>query len=308
MNNEIPHRERPMPLRLSYQQQTVLDLLKKNVKTDQAPLHDWYLGALYALDNEHNPDRIAQAAQSLRELIEKLPRVVQGIDAQGKSHSGFKQMRQNLHDRFSKDTTRYDGAWKGKLIDNDLNKTLGKFGEYLEQNQQPTRNEQMQTALIKLDPMAKHLGNTIHKKKGDELHRLWTIFEGFVHHRKAADTGVFKESLEALERILFNLLAPITADDQREIRSILERPYINENDMERMFSLIERKGSNFAFFFKHATDTTWIPALKERGYFEHPPRVEQIDQDRVNFPTWWPIIYIERASINNPVLVGEHYH
>ena len=292
-----------MPMRLSYQQQTVLDLLKKNVKTDQSPLHDWYIGALYALDNEHNPDCIAQAAQSLRELIEKLPRVVQGIDAQGKSHSSFKQTRQNLHDRFSKDTTRYDGAWKGKTIDNDLDKTLRYVGEYLEQNQQPTRNEQMQTAIIKLDPMAKHLGNNIQKKKGDALHGLWTIFEGFVHHRKAADTDVFNESLEALERILFDLLAPITADDQREIRSILERPYINKSDMERMFSLIERTGSNFAFFFKHATDTTWIPALKERGYFEHPPRVERIDQDRVNFPTWWPILYLEQVSIIDPVLV-----
>lgn len=303
MNNEFPHSERSMPLRLSYQQQTVLDLLKKNVKPDEAPLHDWYIGALHALHNEDNPDRIAQAAQSLRELIEKLPRVVQGIDAQGNSHGGFQEKRRNLHKRYSKDTERYDGEWKGKPIDKDLDKTLRDVGEYLEQNQQPTRKQQMQTAITKLDPMANHFGNTIQKKKTDELHRLWTIFEGFVHHRKAADTDVFKESLEALERILFNLLAPITADDQREIRSILERPYINKNDMERMFSLIERKGSNFAFFFKHATDTTWIPALKERGYFEHPPKVERIDQDRVNYPTWWPIFYLERVSIIDPVLV-----
>ena len=43
------------------------------------------MAALYALNNEQNSDRIAQAAHSLRELLEKLPRVVEGSDLQGSS-------------------------------------------------------------------------------------------------------------------------------------------------------------------------------------------------------------------------------
>ena len=48
----------------------------RSKETEKYPLSQWYLGALYALDNHYNPDRIAQAAHSLRELIEKLPLVV----------------------------------------------------------------------------------------------------------------------------------------------------------------------------------------------------------------------------------------
>ena len=65
------------PLALTLQQRNVLDALKSN-ETEECPLSEWYLGALYALDNPYNPDRVAQAAHSLRELLEKLPQVVQG--------------------------------------------------------------------------------------------------------------------------------------------------------------------------------------------------------------------------------------
>ena len=70
------------PLRLSPQQQRVLEALKDR-ETEEYALSQWYLGALHALDNEQNPDCIAQAAQSLRELLEKLPLVVEGSDVQG---------------------------------------------------------------------------------------------------------------------------------------------------------------------------------------------------------------------------------
>jgi hypothetical protein len=40
-------------------------------------LHDWYVGALSALADESNPDRLAQAANSLREPLEKIPRALE---------------------------------------------------------------------------------------------------------------------------------------------------------------------------------------------------------------------------------------
>lgn len=65
------------PLVLTDQQRNVLEMLQ-NKQTEKYRLSEWYLGALYALDNPYNPDRIAQAAHCLHELIEKLPRVVHG--------------------------------------------------------------------------------------------------------------------------------------------------------------------------------------------------------------------------------------
>ena len=75
MSDIIPNQEQPTPLVLTHEQRAVLEALKSK-ETEKYPLSKWYLGALYALANPHNPDRISQAAQSLRELVEKLPRVV----------------------------------------------------------------------------------------------------------------------------------------------------------------------------------------------------------------------------------------
>ena len=68
----IDNRNVYKPLILNPQQRAVLDALKSK-ETEKYPLSQWYLGALYALDNYYNPDRISQAAQSLRELLEKTP-------------------------------------------------------------------------------------------------------------------------------------------------------------------------------------------------------------------------------------------
>ena len=52
----------------------LIDALRMKEK-DDLKIADWYLGALYALAHQSNPDRIAQAAHSLRELLEKIPRI-----------------------------------------------------------------------------------------------------------------------------------------------------------------------------------------------------------------------------------------
>ena len=72
----------PMPLELSPPQRAVLDSLRRR-DSDRYRLSQWYLGALYAVNNPYNPDRFSQAAQSLRELLEKLPRAVGKQSARG---------------------------------------------------------------------------------------------------------------------------------------------------------------------------------------------------------------------------------
>ena len=64
---------------LSPRQQTVHQLLK-NRQTKERPLADYYLGSLYALENDNNPERLSQAAQSLRELLEKFPYILSSGD------------------------------------------------------------------------------------------------------------------------------------------------------------------------------------------------------------------------------------
>ena len=154
----------------------------------------------------------------------------------------------------------------------------------LKSNQKPTRREQVQSALAKLDPMAEHLDSDIRQRKRDTIHKLWQKLEGYAHHQTEQTVEGFSECLTILERTVLDLLAPITAQDQQEIRSILDRPVRLESDIERLLSLIERRGANFVFFFKHVNDAAWIPILDEKGYFAHPPGVEPIGDDRINFP------------------------
>lgn len=246
MSNGSPNQKLPMPLKLTDQQRAMLEALQGK-ETKEYPLSNWYLGALYALDNPHNPDRFSQAAHALRELIEKLPRVVGEMDVQS-----------------------------------------------LKSNQKPTRRKQVQLALEKLDPMAEHLDSDVQRRKQDTIYNLWKKLENYAHHQNKQIIEDFSECLTILERTVLELLAPVTAQDQQEIRSILNRPIRLDSDEERLLVLIERKGANFTFFFQHVSDATWIPILDKRGYFSHPPDPEPVD-DRINFPFWPPLSYLIRV-------------
>ena len=212
-------------------------------------------------------------------------------------------MRRALHERFSKDKKRYAGEWKDKKIDDALDKTLRKVDNYFERNQQPTRREGIQTAIAAFDPMVDQLGSEIRQAKRDEFYNLWRILEGFAHHKSEPNIEKFEQCLSTLERMIFDLLAPITSQDQHEIQSILKLSDRSGSDVERMLSLIERRGANLVFFFKHVTDASWIPVLEEKGYFAQLPKIKSTDDGKVIFPFWWPILYLERVSVTNPCLV-----
>ena len=294
------------PLGLTSKQRDVLEVLKSN-QTEKYRLSDWYIGALYALDNHCNPDRVAQAAHSLRELLEKLPRVIQGSNVQG-SRTDFKGMRRNINDRILKDKEHYPDGWKNGNINARLDKTLRKVEDYFKRNQQPTRDEQIQQAVATIDPMVNSLDIEIQEAKRNQYYNLWHQLEGFTHHKSKANIEEFVDCLKELENIVFDLLAPIIAQDQKEIQTILSLSDRSESDVEDMFSLIERRGANFVFFFRQVSenaDVTWLPYLEKKGYFAQPPNVQLIDDDSVIFPFWWPIHYLAKISNQAPDKVVE---
>ena len=289
------------PLRLTLQQQRVLDALKDR-DTEEYPLSRWYLGALHALNDEQNPDRISQAAQSLRELLEKLPRVVLGLGIQGGT-SDFVGMRRSIIKRILKDKNRYSKGWLNEKIDAPLAKTLKKIVRYFELNQQPTRKQQIQTAVAALDPMSNLFDRKTQEKKRDEFNNLWQRLEHFAHHKTYPNLAEFGSCLKDIEKAVFDLLAPITAENQKEIQTILGNANRSETDVENMFELIERRGANYVFFFKHAAenaDTAWLTHLDKRGYFADLPNTEPIGNDRVNFPFSWRMHYLRKIAPHAP--------
>jgi hypothetical protein len=201
------------PIELTSTQLQVIEILR-TAKFKKYPLADWYLGAIYAAKNTYNPDRFSQAAQSLRELLEKLPRVFVESEVQESRPPDFRGMRGNLHSRLCSDKKRYEGRWKGKTIDAGLDKTICCLDRYLELNQIPTRKEQINSAMSKLDPMNDTLDQGIRSEKSERFHSLWKIFEGLAHHNNGIDGKLFWEQFALAERLIIDLLAPITAQDR----------------------------------------------------------------------------------------------
>ena len=294
------------PLVLTSKQQEVLEVLQSK-QTEKYPLADWYIGALYALNNQYNPDRVAQAAHSLRELLEKLPWVIHGNIVQANT-SRFANMRDSMNNLMLKAKKRYPEGWKGGQINKGLAKTLNILEGYLELNRQPNRRERIQQAIATIDPMGDRLGNDLQIKKRNKLFNLWEVLEDLAHHKSDPDIAEFKNCLKELENTMFDLLAPITAQDQEEIQTILNLSDRSDIDVERIFSLIERRGANFVFFFRQVSenaDVTWLPYLEKKGYFAQPPNVQLIDDDSVIFPFWWPIHYLAKISNQAPDKVVE---
>ena len=255
MNNGNENPVEPAPFRLSQRQLEVVQALQSR-ETEKYRLSQWYLGALYALDNHYNPDRISQAAHSLRELMEKLPRVVLESD-------------------------------------------------WFEKRGRPSRREQGHLVIEETDPMSEQMDAKIQEAKRDGFHQLRKRLEEFAHHGRTPDVKEFADCLELLERAILDLLAPISAQDQQEIQSILNQPGRSGNDIERLFTLIERRGANYTFFFDQATDPSWIPFLMDREYFSNPPGLEQTDSGQIDAPYWWPIHYLSKVALKAPDQVVE---
>ena len=288
-----------MPPELSAPQRAVVNALQRH-DTERYPLSRWYLGALYAIDNRYNPDRWSQAGQSLRELLEKLPRVVLEGDAQVQNRPDFHGQRSRLYTRISRDQQRYEDSWEGHEIDRQLARTLEEAATYFRQNQQqPSRRDQIQAGVAHIDPLADQMDSATRDRRRDQIVSLWEQLEAFAHHH-TSDEESFMHCLRMLERIVLDLLAPITAQDQQEIQSILDNANRAAGDVDRLFELIDRRGANYRFFFVHASDPPWIAILKERGYFANPPNVEVSEDGQVSMPPWWPMRFLSRVAISAP--------
>ena len=282
------------PLSLSTRQQDVLQSLKSR-ETERYPLSQWYLGALYAVSNRHNSDRFSQAAHSLRELVEKLPLVIIESDVQVDKYD-ITSGRHEIHSRLLKDREQYSGGWSGRKINPHLSNTLNKIWDYFKNVHRPSRREIIQISVAGVDPLARQLDKRIQESKQERIRQLWQDLEEIAHHRRSSKASKFEESLRSLEAIILDLLAPITAQDQNEIQFILSQTYRSNEDVDRVFDLMEKRGANHVFFFNHADGTSWISVLRERGYFSSPRNSEEMGDGQLYFPNWWPIVYLSRVA------------
>ena len=271
------------PLKLTDRQRQLCDLLDRE-GGDEHQLGDLYSGAIRVSSDPNNPDRLAQAANSLREIIEKLLLLVLGYVR--KTHSEFEGMRGEM----SKLLLQY------KTTSNDeIKKTLhDKLEEYLElsESRHAPRAEQMGAAVEAI-----YAGDDkLTEEKVRQAKNLWDKLEACVHHKKCG-TDDFEENLAKFEKTVDLILANVTVINQKEIYKIVQSKDRGKQTVKHLFRLIKPKDkeANEKYFFDLITeksDESWLLILRKKDYFMNPPEVVKGHDSWMTIPFWWPMPYL----------------
>jgi hypothetical protein len=212
---------------LSGQQRALYEAL---VKKDQR-LANMYLGSLLVLDHTHNPEHLAHASHSLRELMEKLPMYLDmPVPAQLPTlKDKVQQLRQIWDHTYRHSTCRGDPGWQGS-IDKPLLKLLTKMEEFFGwfAADRPTRKQRTSKILRNLDPAGLPLPKPIENLHVEEWDRCHDFFEAGAHH-KAVESEEFKIWLAFLERFLLDQILPRTFEDHLILDQIIREGEADAN-------------------------------------------------------------------------------
>ena len=111
-----------LPLAMTRQQVEVIDLLR-GFSTKEKNFHTWYQGAIEII-NSQSPDKIAQAAHSLRELFDALPSAIAEVPKFVNPISAVKPLGSHFLEIKAQS---YCSGWKEKVINQPLDEVLLRF-------------------------------------------------------------------------------------------------------------------------------------------------------------------------------------
>lgn len=283
----------PSPrLTLGPSQQQVLDALRRR-EQPKYPLGDWYLGALWALAEVNNPERFAQAAHSLRELMEKLPNVVQGAGATKKPQ--FHERRTTIRSGLMAEDKAYPKCtWLKQVMTPGLAETLDHTVDYLELSLTYSRSARITDAIKALDPLFAAPSRKIAADKTARYQRIWDNLEDVTHHQ--AKPTDMKPLLEELDNLILDLVAPVVTDDQAEILELLRQGPTTPAAAPRMLQLIDRRGANYLLFFQRVNDPAWLDPLVAGKRYEQLPEAITHPNGGVTYEYWWPMAPLPRMA------------
>jgi hypothetical protein len=190
-----------------------------------AELVAYYLGALSAVANEVNPDRLAHAAHGMRELMEKFPRYVDvAMPAHGEK-LGAKVSE--LEGKWTKSNAKSKcrlptGAWEGE-IDGPVRELLEAIDELFAWRKvhMPRRREEIAQTLVRLDPAVRPLPAPLQNRNVSLWDDMREFFLKIAHHGSTCTVEEFSQWVEALELFLIERLQPRTFEDFAAIDAIL---------------------------------------------------------------------------------------
>ena len=178
-----------------------------------------YLGGLQVLHDASNPDRVAQSAHSMRELMEKIvdPKRRPGLTAK------VNEVEDRFRDQRPKTNCHSDSAgWAGP-IDPPLRKILQKLEDFLDWFAAfyPRKKERFRHALSRMvgtDLVVPEASFRTHWKTWKKLEEY---FIGASHHGKPTNTEELRKQIAGLEGFLAPQLLK-TFDDLDAIDALLK--------------------------------------------------------------------------------------
>lgn len=263
------------PSRFSQTQNRVIEALALIPKAK--PLIPWYEGSLIAYADLRNPDRLAQAAHSLRELVEKLvknsltvPNGPSGREVMEKLKSDFSKLKEQC----SSDSEQ---NWTG-LGDNldEVGRFMDSLDDYL--NNQTSRRERISAHFsdtLRRDPLAGVAESQWEKYWVNKLTDASAVLEAVAHHKNRASEQDFDITRATIDRAIITLSASyqFEADDvaaldcQREISDLMSLSEISPDNLSRLVELVGAQDANRSFAFKRINTIGLLYAFCEAGLF-----------------------------------------
>ena len=178
-----------------------------------------YLGGLQVLHDTTNPDRMAQSAHSMRELMEKMVdrKRPPGVTAKVNEVAGVfrdKKPKTNSHSE--------SGGWHG-TIDSSLRKILKKLEDFLDwfATHYPRKKERFRRALGRWEGSDLDLPEASFEGHWKTWRVLNEYFQGVSHHGTSPSAEELREHVAGLEGFLARQLLR-TFDDLDVIDALLK--------------------------------------------------------------------------------------
>jgi hypothetical protein len=283
-----------LPLAMDRQQAEVFELLF-GFSTQEKHFHKWYQGAIEII-NSQSPDKIAQAAHSLRELCDELPSAIAGIPKFVNPISAAKPLGPHF---LAVKAQSYRSGWKGEIVNQPLDEVLRCFEKLFNE---PARHKLFGRALTAADPQADFLPKDWHKDRDKVFEKLYGFVQNVAHHNHLATETELIEKIKLFESLLLNYLTPCTAAQQKELLELMAAP-ANSETFARVSDLILHKTANFTFFFDKLENPDWLLLLDQKGLFKNLPGPEPTDNGRIMYRHHLPLMVLTRLAGSVPQVV-----
>ena len=176
-----------------------------------------YAGGLRVLEDDSNPDRLAQSAHSMRELMEK-------IEQERLPPVEWGQIREQFLRGRARSCCHSDqSGWAGE-IDPHLRILLDRLDGFFQDlaEVRPQRRELFESMLVRLDRSGLALPAPLVGRAWKRWKEIRGFFVGVSHHSRETDLDTLLDKIADLEVFLSDQLLPRTSAELDAIDAIIE--------------------------------------------------------------------------------------